>query len=381
MNFELTEEQRILVRNARKFLKDEIEPIADELDRKGPMPKEVAHQFIKRLIPFGYINCCIPEKDGGMGLDHLTFGLLLEEIKKVYPSLGGIVSIAQSAAYTIATNGTDEQKKRFLPGLLSGDLIGCMGITEPNVGSDVKSIQTTAELKGDYFILNGTKMWISNGSISDLCIVLCKTEKGLSRIIVEKKVSSYQTREIPKMGLKSFPTSEIVFDNVKVPKENLLSEQGRGFKDVMKAFNTARCNLAVGCVGIMQAATDASIKYAKERIQFKKQIASFQLIQDMIADMIMLTEASRMLAYRALYYLDRKEDATIESSIAKSFCSESAVKVTSIAIQIHGAYGLSDEYRVERYFRDARCYTIPDGTTQIQKLIIGREATGIKAFE
>ena len=277
-------------------------------------------------------------------------------------------------------------REKCLPGLLSADKIGCTAITEPDAGSDPSAIQTTATLDGDHYIINGTKLWISNGSIADYVIVTCKDEKrgtgrdAIIRILVEKEVSPFQTSEIPKIGVKSFPTSELVFTDCRVPKENLMVTSGNNFDDLQRGLIAARCNAAIGSAAIAEAALEAAIRYAKGRTQFGKVIGKFQMVQQLIEEMIIDVEASKLLAFRAYKLLEDGKPCRSESSIAKAFATEKAVKVASKAMQVHGAYGLSTEYPLERYFRDARVYTFPDGTTQIQQLIIAREALGISAI-
>lgn len=386
MDFELSDEQIEAHDTAARFIRKEIAPTADELDRKGPFSRDEALKLLKRLLPFGYICGTLPAEHGGMGLDNLTYGILLEELKRHYASLGGACSITTACARNILELGSEEQKKKYLPRLASLESIGCMGITEPDAGSDVKSMRTTATLKGGKLLLQGTKIWITNGSIADLCIVLARlVEKGKdlgpTRILVDRKTSPFEARNIPKLGLRSCPLSELSFQNVEVPAENVLGKIGQGLKTVFKGLDVARANAAVGSVGVAQGALDLAVAYAKERTQFGKTIGSFQLVQEMIADMATLTTAARWMAYHALKRIDENRSSTMEAAMAKQFATEAAVKVTSDALQVHGAYGLADEYKVERYFRDARCYTIPDGTTQIQKLIIGRELLGVKAFK
>ncbi len=385
MDFEWTEEQKMIKANARDFLEREIAPVVDEYERKGPMSKEDAVGFIKQLIPFGYYLGALPEEYGGSSLDHKTEGLLFEELSRVWVSLTGLVFIARGLPHTLVHLGTDDQRERFLSRALAVEILGCGAITEPNAGSDAASIETTAVLDGDHYVINGTKTWISNGSIADVATVVAVTDKekgraGMSQIMVEKEVSPFGVRELHKLGQRAFPTAELSFMDCRVPKENLLGEPGLGYQRTMVRFEAARSLLALMAVGVSQAAIDAAIKYAQERKQFGRPIGSFQMIQEMIADMIAATQASRLLAYWALDLIDKGERCRWQSSLAKSFATERAVEVTSKAIQIHGAMGLSDEYPVERYFRDARTMTIPDGATQIQKLIIGREVVGIRAF-
>lgn len=385
MDFDLTSIQQQLLEAARKVIAREIAPSANEMDRRGPLGRSDAQDLLRRLAPLGYVGGILPESAGGMGLDFLTYGLLLEELKRVWASAGGICSITTSAARTLSELGTDDQKKRFIPRLLSGESIGCVGITEPEAGSDVQGIRMTATRKGGRYILNGTKTWITNGSIADVCIVLARVVDGKkllgpTRIIVDRNESPFEARNIPKMGLRACPLSELSFRDVTVPEGNLLGDVGDGLKTALRGLDLARANAAVGSVGVAQGALDIALSYAGERRQFGKPIGSYQLVQELLADMATLTSAARWMAYHALRCLDLGRPASKAAAMAKSFATEAAVKVTSDALQVHGAYGLAEEYRVERYYRDARCYTIPDGTTQIQKLVIGRELLGLKAF-
>ncbi len=385
MIFELTDEQRMLKETVRKFLEKEIVPVASDLDREGPLSKRKAHELLALLIPFGYLGSTVPEEDGGAGLTFLTYGLLIEELRRVYASLGGVAGITASSARTIHGAGSPEQRQRYLSPLLKGEIVGCSGITEPNTGSDVAAIKTRALRCDGGYRINGTKMWISNGTIAEIVITYASTDpqlgpRGISRFIVDRRESPFISKEIKKMGVRSFPTAEIVFEDCFVPQEALIGEEGGAFKGALRNIQIARCLAAVSAVGIAQAAIDSSIAYARERDQFGKPIASYQLIQEMIAEMVTETEAARLLAYKGLDRIDQGGRFTREASMAKLYATEVAVRVTSKAIEIHGAYGLSEEFPVERYFRDARVYTIPDGTTEIQKLIIGREVLGISAI-
>jgi alkylation response protein AidB-like acyl-CoA dehydrogenase len=308
----------------------------------------------------------------------------MEELFGAYGSLGMVVGLHLSN-YEIYEMGTPEQHEKFLRPLMAGEKILCTGITEPNVGSNPAEIQTTAILDGDEYVINGTKVWITNGSISDFALVVAQTtpgsgRKGLCHILVDREVSPYEARELPKLGMRSCPTSEVIFEDCRVPKENLIVAPGQGLNKILRTFEMPRCQLCIGGAGIAQAALDASIKYARERYQFGRPIGSFQLIQQMIADMYVETEAARHLAYKGFSMLDKGVRCDKEASAAKLYGTEMAVRVTSAAIQIHGAYGLSEEYPVERYFRDARSLTIPDGTTQIQKMIVARSLLGLRAF-
>jgi len=385
MDFEFNDEQRMLQDTVRKFMEREIIPIADEYDRtKALLDRQKLKALFDKLAPFGYLGHVIPEEWGGSGLDYVSLGILMEELSRAYASLGGVILI-QSASREIHDLGSEALKRKYLPDLCRGEKVLCTAITEPNVGSNNADIETMAVKDGDSFVINGTKIWISNGSISDLAIVVAQTRrgagaKGLCHLLVDRKESPYTTRELSKLGLRSFPTSELVFEDCRVPAGHMLVPPGEGLKTILRLYEGARAMMAIGSVGMAQAAIDASVRYAKERLQFGKPIGGFQLIQEMIADMVAETEASRLLAYRAFYLIDKGVRADRETSLAKFFATEAAVQVTSKAIQIHGAYGLSEEYPVERFFRDARSFTIPDGTTQIQKLIVARSVLGLSAF-
>ena len=375
-----------MLRNSvREYLRDKIAPVADDYDRKGPMTGQDAQRFLKALEPFGYLGTLVSEKQGGPGMSCIDWGILFEELRGAYASLGGIVGITSTAANTLSGIKNQKVIEKTLAGLLCGDKIGCMAITEPDTGSDASSIKTEAVLKGDHYVVNGAKTWISNGTIADYVILVATVDPskgpgGICHLLVEKDVSPFEANEIHKLGLRSFPTAELFFNNCRVPKENLIQGPGEGLKSALRGLTFARCNAAIASVGIAQAALNSAIKYAKSRKQFGKPIGQHQLIQEMVAEMMMEVDASRLLTYRALHMFDKGLIPIREASIAKAYATEAGIRITSKAIQVHGAYGLSEDFPVERYFRDARCYTIPDGTTEIQKLIIGREALGMSAI-
>ncbi len=386
MILELTEEQKLLQKNAREFMEREIIPIADEYDRKyHPLPRDVAVSLMRKLAPLGYIGATLPPEYGGHNLDLVSYAVLGEELARAYLSLAMVTMIQDGSVLPIlAQHGTEEQK-RYIPQILSLEKITCFCLTEPDVGSGARDIATTATPKGDQYLLNGTKTWITNGGIADLAVVFATTDrslglKGITCLLVDKSQSPFIARELPKLGCRSCPTSELSFEDSPVSRSHLIGKQGNGYAVALVELAKLRVAVGIGAVGVAQAALDAAVKYAKERKQFGKPIASFQLIQQMVADMAMMVEAARFLCYRAMYLIGRGEVPFKETSMAKAFSTEMAVQVTSQAIQVHGAYGISEEYSVERYFRDARTLTFPDGTSQIQKLIIGREMLGISAF-
>jgi alkylation response protein AidB-like acyl-CoA dehydrogenase len=387
MILELNEGQKILQKNAREFMEREIIPIADEYDRKyHPLPKDVVLELLKKLGALGYVGSTLPPEHGGQGLDLISYGVLGEELARAYLSLAMIVLMQDGGVLSIiASHGTPEQKAKYIPKIMSLEKITCFCLTEPDVGSGARDLKTSAALDGDHYILNGTKTWITNGGIADLAVVFASTDRskgarGISCLLVDKDESPFTTRELPKLGCRSCPTSELNFEDCRVPKANLIGTPGSAYLLALAELARLRVAVGIGALGLAQASLDAAVKYAQERKQFGRPIGSFQLIQEMIADMAIMTDAARFLCYRALYLMDKGQIPFKEASMAKAYSTEMAVAVTSKAIQVHGAYGISEEYPVERYFRDARTLTFPDGATQIQKLVIGREMLGISAF-
>ncbi|MBI4581972.1 MAG: acyl-CoA dehydrogenase family protein [Planctomycetes bacterium] len=378
MDFDFTEEQLLLRESARKFLEKEIKPAAVAYG-DARIPREMFPELFRKLRPFSYMG----ETD-----DLITAALLSEELARVFPALEGIMMINSACARYIQA-GPHDLRERALPALLAGEKIGCVAITEPNVGSNPAAIETRAVADGDDYVINGRKTWISNGELSDYAIVICQTDpakgkEGICPIIVERERSAYEARDLPKLGLKAFATSELVFTDCRVPRENRLGGRrgaaGAGLKALLQGFQWARCRVALMALGIAQAAFEAAVDYARQRRQFGKPIGAFQLIQDMVTGMATEIDAARLLTYRAVHLVKKGLRCDRETSMAKAYATEMAVRTTSRAVQIHGAYGLSPEYLVERYFRDARTLTIPDGTTEIQKLIIGRSVLGLSAF-
>ena len=386
MNFELTEEQKILKDNARRFMKQNIIPLVNEREKHGTaFSKEEATSFIRQLIPLGYLVGPIPTEYGGGGLSFTDYAILEEEASYAWPSLIGMIGITMGLPLMLVNLGNEGQRNKYMAGLMSGELIGSIAVTEPDAGSDPTAIKTTVTPSGSGYILNGTKTWISNGSIADIVCVLAVTDSGkgpvgTSYLLVDKSMSPFSTRELHKLGVHCFSTAELSFEDCEIPKENLIEVPGGAYARTMSDFERSRASIAIRVVGISQAAIDTSIEYVNMRKQFGKLLGNFQLIQDMLVDMVIETECARFLSLRAYDFIDRGKRARKESSMAKAYATEAAIRTTSKAIQIHGAYGLDVDYPLERYFRDARCYTIPDGTTQIQRLIVGREVLGLRAF-
>ncbi|MFP4573312.1 MAG: acyl-CoA dehydrogenase family protein [Desulfobacterales bacterium] len=381
MDFNLTEEQSRLVEKTRTLMTREIRPCIEKHNPEEALPKETIQNLLKKTIPLGIMGNVIPKEYGGAGMDHITWGLVYEQIDR---ALNGVTMITSGAAHAVAKTGSKEHREKYLPGLLNADLIGCSAITEPNVGSNPRMIETTAELKGDHYVINGTKVFITNGSMADIVILLATTDpslgaKGLVRFLVDKSESPFEARSIPTMGDKGH-LGELVFNNCMVPRENLMGTSGDGLKATMRAFQRARCFVALTGIHLMQQAIDATVNYAKEAKQDGKPVGSSQQVQQMIADMIAQKEAARLLTFKALSLIDEGVEKNTASSTAKFYATEAAVEVTSRAVQIHGFLGLTKGYPIEELYRHARMMTIPDGTTQIQKLVVGRETLGISAF-
>lgn len=383
MNLELTDDQRAVREMARKFADEYIVPVARENDSAERFPGEI----IQKMGELGLLGGPVPVEYGGAGLDSISHALVAEEIGKACSSVRTTISVQISLVeLSLARWATEEQKRRYLPALCSGKLIGCFGLTEPNAGSDPSSMETTAVADGDHWRLNGRKTWISNGGVAGLAIVFAQTDRskgnrGIGAFLVDRDTPGFATRDIHgKLGLRASNTSELILDDCRIPKDQILGRVGDGFKVAMSALDNGRYSVAAGCVGICQGCVEACVRYAKERKQFGRPIGSFQLVQDLIARMIVDTEAARLLVFRAGHLKNRGVRCTREVSIAKYFASEAAVRCALDAIQVHGAYGYADGYPVERYLRDAKVATIYEGTSQIQKLLIASHDLGIRAF-
>jgi butyryl-CoA dehydrogenase len=383
MDFDLTEEQKMIQQTIRKFADEEIAPVAGQNDKKAEFPRDI----FAKLAGLGFMGTPIPEEYGGAGFDFISHAVVAEELGRVDSSLRGTYSVQVSLVeLPLNKYGNEWQKKKYLPKLTSGEWIGCYGLTEPNAGSDPASMISSAKEDGDDYVLNGQKTWITNAGIADMAIVYAKTDpeagaRGITAFIVESDFKGFSTRDLhDKLGLRASNTGEIFLEDCRVPKENILGEVNKGFKIALGTLDFGRYTVAAGCVGLAQGCIDICKEYAKQRIQFGKPIAGFQLIQQMIADMVVECEAGRLLVYRAGDMKNKGLTNTRETSIAKYYCSEMANRVAYKAIQIHGGYGFSGEYDVERFYRDARINTLYEGTSQIQQLIIGALELGIRAF-
>jgi alkylation response protein AidB-like acyl-CoA dehydrogenase len=381
MQFELDADQKLLQQNIRRYVQENVSPLILQHEAARTFPFEV----LGGLRDFGYIGGMLAEEDGGMGIDYPTWAMMMEEAGYAWMSLRTILNITNGAIKRLASLGTAEQKARFLTPLLNGERKPFMGITEPDTGSNVAGIQTRADLRGDHYVLNGRKLWITNGAFADFGIVVARTfspdcDGKLSLFLVERDVARYDVRHLDTMVLRCTGTAELGFNEVRIPRENLLGEEGQAFTKVLSGLDAARLNIAMGAVGAAQHALDLSIEYAKTRKQFGRVIGSFQLIQKHIVDMTVRVEAARALGYRAAYALQSGAPARMACSVAKLYATETAHEVASMALQVHGGLGYSSEYPVERIFRDTRGGMIPEGTTEIQTLIVGREILGISAL-
>src|SRR6195952_5338762 len=383
MDFNFTDEQKLIAEAAREFADREILPNVRENDRAERFDRELA----RKLGEIGFLGPILDERYGGRNLDYIGYGLIVEAIGRADSSARTVVSVQTSlVGSAIEKWATVEQKERWLPGLCSGEGLGCFGLTEPDTGSDAANLRTRATKTDTGWSISGQKMWISLANFSDVALIFAQTDpekkhRGLAAFLVPTASEGYSAQEIHgKLGLRASDTGEISLDGVEVPDSAMLGEVGDGFKVAMTALENGRYSVASGCVGICDGCVDASVSYAKERKQFGVPLARFQLVQEMIADMILKRDASRMLVWRAGLLKDKGKPNTLETSVAKLYATESAVECANLAIQVHGGSGYVDDYPVERYLRDARVTTLYEGTSQIQKLIIGRLATGINAM-
>jgi alkylation response protein AidB-like acyl-CoA dehydrogenase len=386
MDFTLTDDHREFRSLARAFLDAEVVPHRRQWD----LDEQVDPAIVPKMGEIGFFGMTLPEEYGGVGGDWITYCIGLEELGRADSSVRGIVSVSAGlVGKTILAHGSEEQKQRWLPGIASGTAVGCFGLTEPDYGSDPAHLKTRARKDGDHWVINGAKIFITNATIADVALVFARTgtgddeqgARGISAFLVPIDTPGLERTVIHgKLGLRGQATAELAFDNVRVPYDALVGQEGKGFRYAMEALDKGRISVAAGCVGIVQASLDASVEYATTRQQFAKPIASYQLVQEMIAEISVDLDAARLLTWRAADLVQRGEPFGTAASKAKLFASEAAVKASNLAIQIFGGYGFIDEYPVQKLMRDARVMTLYEGTSQIQKLLIGRAETGISAF-
>lgn len=373
MEFTLTKEQELMREMLQKFVENEVKPIAKEVDEKEVFPMET----VKKMAKLGLMGIPFPREVGGAGGDFLSYILAVEEISKACATTGVILSAHTSlCCWPIYNFGTEEQKQKYLPSLLKGEKIGAFALTEPNAGTDAASQQTTAKLEGDYYILNGSKVFITNGGYADVFIVFAMTDrskgtKGISAFIVEKGFEGFEIGKIEeKMGIRGSSTAELIFKDCKVPKENLLGQEGKGFSIAMATLDGGRIGIAAQALGIAEGALEEAVKYMKERKQFGKPLSSFQGLQWYIAEMATKVEAAKLLVYKAAWKKEKGLPISLDASMAKLFASETAMEVTTKAVQIFGGYGYTRDYPVERMMRDAKITEIYEGTSEVQKMVI-----------
>ena len=380
MDFALSDEQKQIREEVRRFAENEVAPVAKEYDVAEKYP----HEVMDKAAEMGMLGSIIPMEYGGAGYNNLESAIITEELFAVDPGIGLCITSASFGAHAIMEYGTDDQKERFLSPIAEGEAIMGAAISEPDTGSDVSSVSTRAEKDGDEWVINGNKMWITNGSVGDYYVVLCETDpdadgryNGFSQIVVEADRDGFESEKITgKLGIRSSDTAELILNDVRVPDENLVGTRGMGFLQQMQFFDETRTAVAAQGVGIAKGASEAALSYAEEREQFGREIGAPQASQHKLAEMPTETAAPRDLTYKAAWNVDQGEDITKLASMAKEFASRVAVDVANEAVQIHGGSGFVNDFPVERFYRDAKITQIYEGTTEIQKNIIARELLG-----
>jgi butyryl-CoA dehydrogenase len=375
LDFNPCTKHKAIRKAVRKFSETELGPLSHEIDRDSRFPREV----IEKMRPLNYFGLQVPKKYGGAELDAISYAITIEELSRVCAAVGLCVTVHNSVgAYPIALFGTEEQKERFLPKLAGGEYIGAFCLTEANAGSDAGAVETTAVYDNGEYILNGTKVFVTNGGVCDLALVFAVMDPddrrgGAGVFIVEKGMPGFSIGELEDMcGMRANPVSSLFFEDVRLSTGHMLGRPGDGLKIGLKTLDTGRIGIGAQALGIAQAAFEAAVRYSKERQQFKKPISSFQTIQNYLADMATEIDAARLLLYRACAFKDAGQPFSAEAAMAKLYCSTTATRVTNLALQIHGGYGYSKEYDVERYFRDAKVTEIYEGTSEVQRMVIAR---------
>ncbi len=376
MDFNLTPEQEALRRNVREFAEAEIAPHVREWDERSHFPAEI----LPKLGAMGLMGVIFPEEYGGAGLGYLEYVLAIEELSRVDGSVGILVAAHNSlCANHIFKCGSEEQRRKYLPELASGRKLGCWSLTEPEAGSDAAGTRTTAVRQGDCYLLNGSKTFTTNGHYADLCVAMAATDRskghhGISAFVVEKGTSGFRAgKKEDKLGLRASDTAEVIFEDCRLPAANLVGQEGEGFVDSLKILDGGRISIAAMAIGMAQGAYEAALSYSKQRKQFGRRISEFQAIQWKLADMATEIDAARLLNYRAAWMADRGLRTTKESSMAKLYAGEVAVRAANESVQIHGGYGFTKDYPAEKYYRDVKLCTIGEGTSEIQRLVIARQ--------
>lgn len=379
MNFQLTKEQEFVRKMVREFAETEVEPLAADIDKEHRFPVET----VEKMAKYGLLGVPFPTEYGGAGGDHISYAITVEELSRVCASTGVICSAHTSlCCWPIFNWGNEDQKKKYLPDLLSGKKLGAFGLTEPNAGTDASGQQTRAEDKGDYWLLNGAKVFITNGGYADVFVVMAMTDKskgnhGISAFIVEKGDEGFSIGKTEdKMGICASSTTELIFQNCKIPKDRLLADVGQGFKVAMSTLDGGRIGIASQALGIAQGALDVTVDYMKARKQFGKSLSKFQALQFLVAELATEIEAARLLVYRAADMKDKHLAYGSAAAMAKYFAAETAMHVTTKCVQLHGGYGYTKDYPVERMMRDAKITEIYEGTTEVQKMVIAASVLG-----
>jgi butyryl-CoA dehydrogenase len=372
VNFNLSEEQQMIMEMVKEYADGVLKPRAREVDESGEMPWD----NIRQMAEMDLMGIPVPEEYGGAGLDFTTWAMVGEEISRACTTTGAVFGADMLCIYPIYFFGTEEQKKKYLVPLAKGEVVGAFGLTEPNAGSDAGNVRTRAVDAGDHYLLNGSKVFITNAGEADIYVIIAnmdinKGARGLTAFIVEKGTPGFEIgKNEKKMAYSSLPNRELIFTDCKVPKENLLGKEKRGFRVALETLGVGRIGMGIGAVGLAQAALDEALEYSKVRVQFGKPISSFELIQAMLADMATEVDASRLLVLRAAFLKDQGMSYEKEAAMAKLFASETAMRTTTKAVQIHGGYGYTKEYTVERLMREAKLFEIVEGTSEIQRLVI-----------
>lgn len=375
MDFSYSEEHKLIRETARQFAQNEVAKDAAERDRLEQFPA----QHVRKMAELGFMGMMVDPQYGGGGMDTVSYVIVIEELSKVDASVGVVCSVNNSlVCYGIEAYGTEAQKQKYLVPLAKGEKLGAFCLSEPSSGSDASAMKTTAVLKGEHYILNGTKNWITNGKYADYYVMTAMTSpalghKGISAFLVEKQFPGFSVgKKEKKLGIRSSDTVSIIMEDCRVPKENLLGKEGQGFRIAMKTLDGGRIGIAAQALGIAQGSLEAAIKYSKERVQFGKAIGQFQAIQFMLADMETRISAARLLTYQAAWKKDQKQNFSSEAAMAKLYASETAVYASSHAVQIYGGYGYLKDYPVERFMRDSKITEIYEGTSEIQRMVVAR---------
>jgi glutaryl-CoA dehydrogenase (non-decarboxylating) len=379
MDFELSDELKAARDLARDFAAKEIAPTAAQDDKEHKFRKDL----VRKMGDLGFYGSIVPESYGGNGLGFLALSLITEEVARVHAAIRVYINMQIGPALALLHFGNEEQRKKWIPPLVRGEKIGCFAITEPDAGSDVAALRTTAARHGDTYLLNGAKIWISNAPVADTALIYAYTDRaqkhrGISAFYADLNQAGVSRRSLDTMGVHASPIGELTFENLRVPAENLLGKEGDGFKICMWQLNQTRLSCAAGALGVARAAREAAVSYCNQREQFGQKIGQFQMNQDLIAQMVAHEEAARLLVYRAAWLADQKQPNNLEVSIAKYTSAEAAAFAADAALRILGAYGYSTEFPVERYLRDAKSYQIVEGSSNIQKIIIAQDALGYR---